>query len=125
MKHRLLFLLLFTLSTHSYAASDFIGTYKCHGFDPYRNKEYSGTVIVRQQNTVYSLDMNYDTGDHDLGTGGQYDPSLMSVVFQDPKNLKSVGLEQYTFSADSKTMSGYWVYLGKDKLGTEVCIKQE
>jgi hypothetical protein len=47
----------------------------------------------------------------------------MSVVFQDKKDLKHVGLEQYTFSADRKNIQGYWVYLGEDKLGSEVCEK--
>jgi hypothetical protein len=103
------------------AESVFEGTYNCKGFDPYLNRNYTGTVIVKQQHAVYSLDMHYDTGENYRGTGGQYDPTLMSVVFQDKKDLKRVGLEQYALSNDKNTMQGYWVYLGEDKLGTEIC----
>lgn len=121
MKSILLALSLFLLSTVTYAEADFLGTYRCTGYDPYLNEKYSGTVIVKQQNTVYQLNMNYDTGEHSIGTGGQYDPTLISVVFQDVKNIKNTGLEQYHFSDDKKTMQGYWVYLGNDKLGNEIC----
>jgi hypothetical protein len=117
---------LFTLllgSSIAWATSDFEGTYKCKGHDPYINKDYSGTITVTHSNSVYQLEMNYDTGDNAIGTGGQYDPTLMSVVFQDKNNLKHVGLEQYTFSDDKKKIQGYWVYLGADKLGSEVCEK--
>ncbi len=99
----------------------FVGTYSCTGTDPYLNKSYSGTVVVAQQNTVYKLTMKYDTGESYIATGGQYDPTLMSVVFQDIQNLKRVGLEQYTLTDDKNTMQGYWVYLGESKLGTEIC----
>lgn len=106
----------------SFAVNDFVGTYSCTGMDPYLNKKYTGKVIVRQQHAVYSLEMIYDTGEKYRGTGGQYNPTLMSVVFQDINNPKKVGLEQYGFyNGDLNTMQGYWVYLGEDKLGTEVC----
>jgi hypothetical protein len=68
--------------------------------------------------------MSYDTGEKALGTGGLYDKHLLSVVFQDTSDPHHVGLEQYHFTEDYKTMSGYWVYLGKDKLGKEICDKQ-
>ncbi len=121
MKSLLLAISLFLLSSFTYAAAEFLGTYRCHGYDPYINANYSGTVIVKQQGPVYRLEMDYDTGERSLGTGGQYDPVLMSVVFQDKKNIKNTGLEQYHLSDDKKTMSGYWVYLGDDKLGKESC----
>lgn len=108
----------------SFAENDFLGTYQCKGTDPYLKKDYKGTVIVKQQNTVYSIVMNYDTGENYMATGGQYNPTLMSVVFQDKKNLKRVGLEQYALSDDKKTMRGYWVYLGQDKLGREICERE-
>jgi len=107
----------------SFAFSDFAGYYHCQGFDPYLNKKYTGKVTVYYQNTVYGLIMEYDTGEIYKGTGGQYSPELMSVVFQDIHNLKHVGLEQYTFAANKKIMQGFWVYLGEDKLGTEICEK--
>ena len=103
----------------------FVGVYKCKGIDPYLNdKTYTGTVTVTQQNTVYRLEMDYDTGEKAIGTGGLYDQHLLSVVFQDTTDPKHVGLEQYHFTDDYKTMSGYWVYLGNDKLGKEICDKQ-
>ena len=128
MKFKLLLLLLLapviSFASNSPNPNVFLGTYKCTGTDPYLNKKYSGTVVVHQQHTVYRLEMNYDTGEHYLGTGGQYDPTLMSVVFQDTQNPKRIGLEQYTFIDKEKTrMQGYWVYLGDDKLGVEVCKK--
>lgn len=108
----------------SYVVPSFVGVYRCHGTDPYLNKDYTGTVKVTQQNTVYRLEMDYDTGEKSIGTGGLYDKYLMSVVFQDTTDPKHIGLEQYHFTPDYKTMSGYWVYLGKDKLGKEICEKQ-
>jgi len=111
-----------TLTAH---ASAFLGTYKCTGHDPYLNEDYKGTLVVKQQNTVYSITMTYNTGEKYKGTGGQYNEELMSVVFQDPKNPKIVGLEQYHMAPDHKTMGGFWVYLGKDKLGRESCIRQD
>ncbi len=52
---------------------DFAGVYRCRGIDPYLNQSYTGTVVVTPQNTVYSLRMEYDTGEVAIGTGGQYD----------------------------------------------------
>lgn len=110
----------------AYANPDFAGVYRCAGFDPYINKEYKGTVVITPQNTVYDVSMTYDTGEKLVGTAGLYDVDTLSVVFQDPKNLKKVGLEQYRYKDkdDHNTMQGFWVYLGKDKLGKEVCVRQ-
>lgn len=123
MKKVFTLLLLSACYTSVAAPAVFVGDYKCIGNDPYLNKEYTGTIKVRQKNAVYSIEMKYDTGEKLIGTGGQYNEQLMSVVFQDPKNLKKVGLEQYTFTADKKAIQGYWIYLGQDKLGTETCEK--
>lgn len=123
MKRKFLSSLLLLLSAPVYAASSFIGSYHCKGFDPYLNKNYSGTVKVEQQNTVYRITMTYDTGQIYHATGGQYNDELLSVVFQDDADLKTVGLEQYHWSPDKKAIGGFWVYLGKDKLGSEVCEK--
>lgn len=65
--------------------------------------------------------MSYNTGESAIGTGGLYDPDSLAVVFQDTKNLKIVGLERYSLSDDKQKIQGYWVYLSKDKLGTETC----
>ena len=127
MKQALLAVLVLSCSSLLYAATsggNFAGVYKCTGRDPYLNKNYSGIVTISPQNTVYQLDMRYDTGEVARGTGGLYNSELLSVVFQDTTDLNKVGLEQYRWSKDRKKMGGYWVYLGKDKLGTEVCEKQ-
>ena len=122
MKKGLLLIASLVYFVNAYAVNaEFVGTYRCEGFDPYLNKKYSGAVVVLQQNTVYRVEMTYDTGEAYHATGGQYDPTLMSVVFQNDENLKQVGLEQYKLSDDKQTMSGYWVYLGGEKLGREVC----
>lgn len=84
---------------------------------------YSGTIEVRHTNEVYQLTMNYGTSEESRGTGGQYDSNVMFVVFQDKKNPKNIGLEQYSFNAEKTAIQGFWVYLGKDKLGTEICKK--
>jgi hypothetical protein len=123
-KHGLLALLLLFFTTPGYAALTlFSGVYHCKGTDPYENKSYSGTVTITPQHGVYQLEMDYDDGANAVGTGGQYDPTLLSVVFQDKNNLKHIGLEQYTFTPDHKTIQGYWVYLGDHRLGKEVCEK--
>lgn len=124
MKYGYIFLLgLF--ACHAFAASPFEGKYKCQGTDPYLNKKYSGTLTITPQNTVYKISMKYDTGEELRGTGGQYNNELLSVVFQDVRDLKKVGLEQYQWGSSQKEMGGYWVYLGKDKLGSEVCERVE
>lgn len=102
---------------------DFAGTYKCEGFDPYLNKNYTGTIRIIQQNTVYRLEMEYDTGEKATGTAGLFDRNTISVVFQDTEDPKKIGLERYSYSKDFKKIQGYWVYLHQDKLGTEVCEK--
>lgn len=112
------------VTTNAFANVDFIGVYRCKGHDPYLNKDYSGTVTIAQQNTVYKITMQYDTGEKYRATGGPYGDDLLSVVFQDTKNLKRVGLEQYRLEKGAKKMGGFWVYLGEDKLGTEICDKQ-
>lgn len=117
----LLFCLLF-FST-SYADYEFEGTYRCAGYDPYLNKDYSGTVHIVRYNTVFNLLMEYDTGEVARGTAGLWDSLTLAVVFQDLKNLENIGLERYSFSKDHKRIQGYWVYLGRDKLGKEVCQK--
>lgn len=123
MKYRFA-LLLGLVSSSVFAASTFEGVYQCEGTDPYLNKKYSGTLTITPQNTVYQISMKYDTGEELRGTGGQYNNQLLSVVFQDVHDLKKTGLEQYQWSEDKTRMGGYWVYLGKDKLGTEVCEKK-
>ncbi|MHB1221824.1 MAG: hypothetical protein ACYC0J_07500 [Gammaproteobacteria bacterium] len=127
MRYGALIALLLSLSTTVSAATTakpiFTGAYECHGFDPYINKYYSGTAIIKQQNAVYSIVMTYDTGETSRAIGGQYNETLLSVAFQDTKDLKKVGLEQYALQDDKKTIEGYWVYLGEDKLGKETCEK--
>jgi hypothetical protein len=117
----LIFSLFFTSASYAF---DFTGIYKCAGYDPYLNKPYTGTLVIEQQNAVYKISMVYNTGERYRATGGPYDENLLSVVFQDTKNPEVIGLEQYRLSNDKKQMGGFWVYLGKDKLGKEVCIKQ-
>lgn len=124
MKRIFLSSLLLILSVPACATS-FLGSYHCNGFDPYLNRKYSGTVKVEQQSAVYRITMTYDTGETYYATGGQYNDELLSVVFQDHSDLKVVGLEQYRWAPDNKSIGGFWVYLGKDKLGSEVCIKDE
>jgi hypothetical protein len=121
MKYGIFAILLFSVTSTVYAETGFEGTYHCKGTDPYMNKTYEGTVKVSHKNAVYQLEMTYDNGEKAVGTGGQYEPTLRSVVFQDQENLKHIGLEQYTFTPDRKKIQGYWVYLGEDKLGREVC----
>jgi len=121
MRLLLLTLLLVPIITVAENNVAFLGSYKCSGYDPYLKQSYTGSVLVTQQKTVYRLNMKYDTGETYDATGGQYDPTLMSVVFQDRENLKRVGLEQYKLADDKLSMQGYWVYLGEDKLGKEVC----
>jgi hypothetical protein len=117
-------LLALLLSVNSAYAASFIGTYHCTGHDPYLNRDYTGTVVIAQQNTVYKISMTYDTGEKYIATGGQYNEELLSVVFQDVNDLHKVGLEQYRLTPNRKQMGGYWVYLGEDKLGREVCLKE-
>jgi hypothetical protein len=122
MKNGIFFLLLLFYTSICSAFIDFAGTYKCKGTDPYLNKEYSGTVKISHQNTVYRLEMHYDD-EYSVGTGGLFDQDTLAVVFQNTKKPKLIGLERYAYSEDHKTIYGYWVYLGKDKLGKEVCEK--
>lgn len=123
MKCALYSILLLAWSTLTFAEPDFAGLYRCRGFDPYLNKGYSGTVRIIPNNTVYRLEMNYDTGEKSIGTAGLFDSQTISVVFQDTKDPKKIGLERYSYSEDHKKIQGYWVYLGGDKLGSEVCEK--
>ena len=124
MKYRIL-IFIFALWTSSvFAEPDFAGTYKCTGWDPYLDKPYTGKVQLIPQNTVYQLEMTYDTGEKSIGTAGLYDDNTLSVVFQDKKDANKIGLERYSYSPDHKKIQGYWVYLGKDKLGKEVCEKE-
>lgn len=67
--------------------------------------------------------MMYDTGEISQGTAGLWDETSLAVVFQDRKDPKKIGLERYTYSKDHEKIQGYWVYLGGDKLGKEVCEK--
>lgn len=130
---RLISCLLILIPTLSFAADGFqdnvsetafSGVYDCKGSDPYLKRDYTGVVTIAQQNSVYRLEMTYDTGDKYVGTGGQYDPKLMFVAFQDIKNPNRVGLEQYTLTDDKSTIQGFWVYLKDDKLGKEVCKRR-
>ena len=124
MKHGLVSVILLLCCSVCFGEPNFAGTYKCKGFDPYLNKDYSGTIHIVPQNTVYRLEMIYDTHEKEMGTAGLYDNNTLAVVFQDAKDLKKVGLERYSYSEDHKKIQGYWVYLGKDKLGQEVCEKE-
>lgn len=124
MKYIITILMIVSCINCCFATPNFAGSYKCKGFDPYLNRAYTGKVTISPQNTVYHLVMKYDSNDVYHGTGGLYDEQTISVVFQDPKNLKKVGLERYSYADDKKSIQGYWVYLGKDKLGSEVCIRE-
>lgn len=71
---------------------------------------------------VFQLSMNYETGEKSLGTGF-LDNNLLSVVFQDTASADKIGLQHYTYSEATKELKGNWVYLGKDKVGQETCVK--
>lgn len=125
MERKILFAMLCSCISICYATPDFLGTYKCKGYDPYLEKNYSGTIVISQQNTVYRVKMEYDTGEKYDGTAGLFDDNSISVAFQSTADLKVVGLERYAYAPNNpKIIGGYWVYLGKDKLGTEECEKQ-
>ena len=123
MRHRFLIALLFLASASFAAIPSFEGVYRCKGFDPYLNQDYSGTIRITPNNAVYQLVMEYNTGEVARGTAGRWDDTTLAVVFQDLKNLENIGLERYSFSNDYKRIQGYWVYLGRDRLGKEVCEK--
>lgn len=97
--------------------------YECKGYDPYLKRNYTGVIVIKPQNTVYSLKMAYNTGEEVKGTGGLYDNNTIAVVFQDKRDARKVGLERYSVADDSEHIQGYWVYLGQDQLGSEVCNK--
>jgi hypothetical protein len=119
--------LIFSHNAFSQNASPaaFIGTYHCSGYDPYLDRNYTGTVKIEEQGPVYKMSMEYDTGEKYNATGGQYNEELLSVVFQDLSDPHIVGLEQYHLLDDKKSMGGFWVYLGKNKLGRETCTRVE
>jgi hypothetical protein len=123
MKSKLIFLIAMFMSGIAYADASFVGKYKCHGHDPYLNKDYAGTIEIAQHNAVYSLIMKYDTGEDMIATGGQYNNQLLFVVFQDIHKPKHIGLEQYEWKENNTKLAGYWVYLSQDKLGREICEK--
>ena len=102
----------------------FAGKYKCEGYDPYLKTYYKGTLEITPQNTVYQIKMQYDTGEKMIGTAGLYENDTIAVVFQDIKDLKKIGLERYSYAPDRNRIQGYWVYLGKDQLGKEVCERE-
>lgn len=123
MRYGVLFLISLFFCANVLAANDFTGKFTCKGHDPYLNKDYTGTIEVTPHNTVYDLKMKYDTGEDAKGTGAQYNTQLLFVVFQDTKDLKKVGLEQYEWKENGSKLAGFWVYLGSDKLGREICEK--
>jgi len=125
MRSKFLFFLSLIFTSLSFANHDFEGTYRCAGFDPYLNEDYAGTIHIVQYKAVYHLLMEYDTGEVARGTAGLWDTDTLAVVFQDLKNLANIGLERYSFSNDGTKIQGYWVYLGRDQLGKEVCVKQK
>lgn len=123
---KILFTILMSLSaSNCFANFDFTGSYECQGYDPYLKTKYTGVIIIKQQKTVYSVKMAYSTGEEANGTAGLYDDNTIAVVFQDTKDLKKVGLERYSLSEDENQIEGYWVYLGGDQLGTEICKKMK
>lgn len=124
MRYKILSLFLLFWSLTCFGEPGFEGVYQCKGFDPYLNKAYSGTLRIVPRNTVYDVVMEYDTGEKAVGTAGLWDNETIAVVFQDTNDPKIIGLERYSYSKDHKEIQGYWVYLGKDKLGKEVCVKK-
>jgi hypothetical protein len=124
MRYRIFPVFLLFWSLTCFGGPNFEGVYHCKGFDPYINKFYSGKIQIVHYNTVYNVEMEYDTGEKSIGTAGIWDNETIAVVFQNTRDPKVVGLERYSYSKDHKKIQGYWVYLGKDKLGKEVCEKE-
>ncbi|MCE3238121.1 MAG: hypothetical protein K0R24_1102 [Gammaproteobacteria bacterium] len=124
MRYKIFPVFLLFLSLNCFGEPDFAGVYNCKGFDPYINKVYSGKIQIAHYNTVYNVAMQYDTGEKSIGTAGIWDNETIAVVFQNTHDPKIAGLERYSYSKDHKKIQGYWVYLGKDKLGKEVCEKE-
>lgn len=123
MKNGFFSLALFLYASVCLGFVDFAGTYQCKGTDPYLNQNYSGTVKIITQNTVYHLEMDYGD-EHSVGTAGLFDEASLAVVYQNKKDPKLIGLERYSYvNSEHTKIQGYWVYLGKDKLGKEVCEK--
>jgi len=132
MSNKKLIALLVLGSSAVFAEASIEGTYKCNGIDPYlNNKAYTGKLVVKAQgNNVYHTIMDYDEGDkksHDsfiyIGVG-LFNNNVLSIGFQNKLDMSSVGMQNYTYTATKNQLQGNWVYLEKNKVGHETCVKQ-
>ena len=132
---RIISLSLLVLSFSAFAAdadtstqpmSDILGVkniFKCQGVDPLLKQEYSGLITISKNGDVYNLQMDYDTGEKSIGTGILKDRTL-SVIFKDANNASNTGVQLYVITDHNKRLEGDWVYLGRNSIGKETCVKK-
>lgn len=109
----------------SSTGTDFSGTYKCDGYDPYNknNYSYSHATFTKNDN-VYNVQWQDDNGNPVmLGTGimNSNVPDAIAILYSSPKKDYYI-LGLYKKNADG-TLQSTWVSGGSKLIGTETCKK--
>jgi hypothetical protein len=103
------------------------GTYTCvvTDFTKVKNIHASGSFALKQNGSVYTitqLDDNQKPIANDYNIFGMRAENVLSLAYQNIKNPKIFGLEQFTISDNGQTLHGtfvYWDHFNKENL--EVC----
>jgi len=93
------------------------GEYGITGFNPYSQKSYQGKAIVEENGDVCNVTWHISPASQVFtGTGIRKGDSL-SVAFRNLSNDAEVGV--YTYQIKDDTLTGKWIYIGRDKKGSE------
>lgn len=130
MKNRLgwsgLVFLTFFFPTLLFAAlvTDISGKYSCTGYDAFYDLKYSGNLTIKHVGNTYQF--NWDFGQEGGRYSGTalYDPNedSVAVMFTNPAYPTEVGVGIYVITKEG-TLSGNWVYQGRDQISNETCKK--
>lgn len=96
------------------------GTYHVSGFDPLTGREYSGVAVLTENDSVYTMNWTFTSGNTDVGTGLR-DHDHISFVFEE-LNSNRFGVQTYEIH-DHHTLKGPWIRLGATENGIETLKK--
>lgn len=102
-----------------YMFAHLTGTYKVNGFDPATNQDYTGTLVITKNDSVYTALWTFPGPSNDIGTGVRED-DFLSIAFNEDNGI-SFGTQLYEIDGD--TLHGPWVRLGATEKGFEKAKK--
>lgn len=128
MKKLFAFILFTLVCSSSYSLALEEGSYKCTGYDPVKDAEYSGYATINKKKDYYVITYDYgDTIFDAIGLIHPEDDDFLSVTFKERTNKKRLAgtIGNIIYEIDNDVLKGEKLVMGKNKVAKEKCKKIE